>query len=125
MPEAAQTLAGTLVEAGALLAIAAALALGGRALLAELHVFAAAAVMMLALVTLALAGSLRRIFVAGRADRLTVTIRAAYLTGLLLAVWAVAAPARWNVGATLAILEVAIAFDLVSRLPKIFGPRPF
>ena len=108
--------AAQIIEGVALGAIALALALGGRALLAQLHGFAPAAVALLGAGVVLTSLSLRNLYLSRGADRLAITLRIAYLTGLILATWAVAAPASWNSGASIAMLEFALVFDLLSRL---------
>jgi hypothetical protein len=105
---------GGLVEGLALLVIAAAVTFGGRALLAELHAFEAAALVPLGLGAIAFSASLRRARRSG-APRLLVSVQASYLTALALAIVAVIVPARWSTGATIAMIDIAIAFDLLAR----------
>jgi hypothetical protein len=105
-----------LTEGLALAAIGIALALGGRALLAELHRFEAAALTLLGLGILALSISMRRVFGARRGgERLAITLRAAYMTSLFLAIAAVMLPSRATTGAAIAMVEIAIVFDLFTR----------
>lgn len=105
------------IEGLALLAIAAAVTFGGRALLAELHAFGAVALVPLGLGIIVLAASLRRAQQSG-ASRLAVSVQVAYLTALVLAIVAVIVPAHWSGGATIAMIDVAIAFDLLARGSK-------
>ena len=48
--------------------------------------------------------------------RVVVTRDIAYLTALILLLWAVLSPARWVNGSALAMTEVAIVFDAFTRL---------
>jgi hypothetical protein len=105
------------VEGLALLAIAAAVTFGGRAMLAELHAFGAIALVPLGLGIAGVAASLRRARRDG-ASRLTISMHAAYLTALALAIIAVIVPARWSAGATIAMIDIAVAFDLFARSTK-------
>ena len=107
---------GSWVEGLALLAIAAAVTFGGRAMLVELHAFGAIALVPLGLGVIGVAASLRR--AREGASRLTISVHAAYLTALALAVIAVIVPARWSAGATIAMIDIAIAFDLFARSIK-------
>lgn len=106
-----------IIEGLALLAIGVAVAVGGHPLLRELHVFEPAAVVMLGLGVLGLALSIRRVLAGGMsADvRLAITVRAAYFTGVVLAIVAVVTPARWSSGAAIAMIDIAIVFDLFAR----------
>lgn len=106
---------GDLTEAASLVVMAVVLALGGRALLAQLHAYAPAAVVLIGFGLLAFSIAIRRSYRAGSADRLGVTVKIAYVTGLALALAAVAFPARWSVGASIAALELALAFDVFTR----------
>jgi hypothetical protein len=107
---------GSLIEVAALIVIAIFLAAAGRTLLAELHAFETAGILLIGAAIVAASLSLRNL---GReASSLERSRRAAYLTALALALWAVIAPARWNFGATIVMLEIAIGFDILSRLTK-------
>ena len=101
------------IEAAALVAIAFTLAWGGRALLATLHAFAPAGVALLGAAVIAMSLAIRRVYRAQAPDRLELTRYVADVTAFALAIWAVASPARWVVGATIAMIELAIAFDLI------------
>jgi len=103
-------LSADLIEGLALVVIAVCITGGGRALLAELHIFAAAAFVLLGLTVIALIASMRRVH-----TRIETTVRAAYLTGVLLAVLAVIVPARWSYGSAIAMIDIAIVFDLFTR----------
>lgn len=107
---------GDLTETASLIVMAVVLALGGRPLLAQLHVFAPAAIVAIGFGLLAFSAAIRRGYLAGSADRLAVTVKIAYVTGLALALWAVAFPASWDIGAAIAALELALAFDVFVRL---------
>ena len=114
-----------LTEGLALLAIGLAVAFGGRALLAELRMFEPAALVLMGFCIVMLSVSIRRVLQsgAGGAERHAITVRAAYLTGLILVVIAIVAPTRATSGASIAMIEVAIAFDLFSRVvPTRIGP---
>jgi len=106
-----------LIEGLALVAIAIAVGAAGRAMLRELHAFEPAAVVLLGLGVLGVALSMRRVMQTPDA-RLAVTVRAAYLTGLVLATIAVVVPARWSYGAAIAMIDIAIVFDLFSRIVR-------
>lgn len=106
---------GNLVEGLALLAIAVAVTFGGRALLAELHAFEPAAICILGAGILAMALSVRRVSRGGESLRLDVSVRVAYVTALLLAMLATLVPLRWTSGAAIAMVDIAIAFDLFAR----------
>ena len=105
------------IEGLALLAIAASVTVGGRALLTELHAFGAVALVPLGLGAIVFSASLQRARRSG-ASRLVISVQAAYLTAILLAIVATIVPARWSSGATIAMLDVAIAFDLLARSTK-------
>ena len=107
--------AGTFVEAAALAVIAIAIAAGGRATLARFHAIGLPAEALLAVGLITTTVWIRRALRAG-GERLELTRGGAYLTGLILALWATLAPARWNLGAAIAALEVAVIFDLFVRL---------
>ncbi|MGH7660907.1 MAG: hypothetical protein ACRENA_08350, partial [Vulcanimicrobiaceae bacterium] len=83
------------VEGLALVAIAAAVTFAGRALLAELHGFGPVALAPLGLGIIVVAAAIRRARRDG-ASRLAVSVHAAYLTALALAIVAVIFPARWS-----------------------------
>jgi hypothetical protein len=106
-------LSADLVEGLALVAIAIGLTAGGRPLLAELHLFEAPAFVLLGLTVIALVASMRRVD-----TRVEITVRAAYLTGVLLAILAVIFPARWSYGSAIAMIDIAIVFDLFTRFTK-------
>ncbi len=106
-------LSADLVEGLALVAIAFGITAGGRALLADLHAFEAPAFVLLGLTVIALIASMRRV-----ETRLAITVRAAYLTGVLIAIVAVIFPARWSYGSSIAMIDIAIAFDLFTRFAK-------
>ena len=106
-----------LIEGLALAAIGIVVGVAGRALLRELHAFEPAAVVLLGLGMLGFALSMRRVMRTAEA-RLAVTVRAAYLTGLALAIAAVVVPARWSYGAAIAMIDIAIVFDLFSRFVR-------
>jgi len=106
---------GDLVEGLALVVIAAAVTSGGRALLAQLHRFELAAVVLLWIAVMALSLSIRRVLGGGDA-RLAVTVRAAYVTALLLTIVATIFPTRASTGAAIAIIDISIAFDLLTRI---------
>ena len=111
-------LSADLTEGLALAAIGLAVAFGGGALLRELRVFEPGAVAVLGLGILGLALSMRRVLRLPEA-RLALTVRAAYVTGLALAIVAVIVPARWSTGAAIAMIVIAIAFDLFARTRRI------
>jgi hypothetical protein len=114
-----------LTEGLALLAIGLAVLFGGGALLVELRRFEAVGVALVALGILGFSLSIRRVFrsQAGGEERLAITVRGAYLTGLILVLLAIVIPSRTTTGAAIAMIEVAIAFDLFSRLvPTRVGP---
>lgn len=106
-------LSADLVEGLALVVIAFGITAGGRPLLAELHAFEAAAFVLLGLTIIALVASMRRVH-----TRLAITVRAAYLTGVMLAIVAVVFPARWSYGSCIAMIDIAIAFDLFTRFTQ-------
>lgn len=106
---------GSLVEGLALAVIGGAVTYAGRAMLAQLHVFEPAALVVLWAGVIACALSIRRVLHTGGDVRADVTVRAAYLTALLLAIVATIAPARWSSGAAIALVDIAIAFDLFTR----------
>jgi len=106
-------LSADLVEGLALVAIAVGITVGGRALLTELHAFEAPAFVLLGLTIIALIASMRRVD-----TRIAVTVRAAYLTGVILAIVAVIFPARWSYGSSIAMIDIAIAFDLFTRFVR-------
>lgn len=107
---------GDLVEGLALIVIAAAVTFGGRALLAQLHVFEPAAIFVLSIAVLGLSLSIRRVLRSDDSARLAITVRAAYVTALLLTIVATVLPTRASTGAAIAIIDIAIAFDLFSRV---------
>ena len=107
---------GDLVEGLALVMIAVTITSGGRALLTQLHLFEPAAVALLGIAVVAMSLSIRRVLVRGGDARLAVTVRAAYVTALLLTIVATIFPTRASTGAAIAIVDIAIAFDLFSRV---------
>lgn len=106
-------LSADLTEGLALVAIAVGITMGGRAMLRELHIFEAAAFVLLGLTVIALIASMRRVD-----TRVAVTVRAAYLTGVILAILAVIFPARWSSGSAIAMIDIAIVFDLFTRFTR-------
>jgi len=102
-----------LIEGLALVAIAIGITAGGRSLLAELHFFEIPAFVLLGLTVIALVASMRRVN-----TRLAITVRAAYLTGVILAFLAVIFPARWSYGSSIAMIDIAIVFDLFTRFAR-------
>ena len=106
---------GGLIEGLALLAIAAAVTFAGRALFAELHIFEPAAVLLLAVAIIGLGASMRRVSRASPNARLEISVRAAHITALLLAILATVVPSSWTYGAAIAMVDIAIAFDLFAR----------
>ena len=106
-------LSADLTEGLALVAIAVGITAGGRALLRELHMFEPAAFVLLGLTVIALIASMRRVD-----TRLAITVRAAYLTGVALAIVAVIFPARWSEGSAIAMVDMAIVFDLFTRFAR-------
>ena len=106
-------LSADLTEGLALLAIAVGITAGGRALLRELHIFEPASFVLLGLTIIALIASMRRVD-----SRLAITVRAAYLTGVILAIIAVIFPARWSAGSSIAMIDIAIVFDLFTRFAR-------
>jgi hypothetical protein len=50
--------------------------------------------------------------------RIEVTKAGAYVCAAVLALWAILAPARWNLGACLVAAEVAVVFDLISIVAR-------
>ncbi|MGH7716301.1 MAG: hypothetical protein ACREML_09930 [Vulcanimicrobiaceae bacterium] len=106
-------LSADLTEGLALVVIAVGITVGGRAMLRELHIFEAPAFVLLGLTVIALIASMRRVD-----SRLAVTIRAAYLTGVILAIIAVIFPARWSSGSAISMIDIAIVFDLFTRFAR-------
>ena len=106
-----------LTEGLALVAIGLAVLFGGGALLHALRAFEPAAVALLGLGILGLAVSMRRVTATPNA-RLALTVRAAYVTGLALAIVAVVLPQRWSSGAAIAMIVIAIAFDIFVRVTR-------
>lgn len=114
-----------LTEGLALLAIGLAVLFGGGALLVELRRFEPAGIVLAGLGILGFALSIGRVLRSGGggAARLAVTVRVAYLTGLILVIIAIVFPVRATAGAAIAMIELAIAFDLFSRVvPTRIGP---
>ena len=107
---------GDLLEGLALVVIAVTVTSGGRALLAQLHRFEPAALLLLGIAVIALSLSVRRVLQAGGNARHAITVRAAYVTALLLTIVATVLPTRASTGAAIAIIDIAIAFDLFSRI---------
>lgn len=106
------------MEVTALVVIGGAAAIGGRETLARLHehYLPVATVVLIGLIAVA-AWTLMKIVRENRAGaRLSVSKRVAYLAALILGLWAVVAPARWVIGGSVAALEIALAFDVVSAL---------
>jgi len=106
---------GGLIEGLALVAIAAAATFAGRPLLTELHMFEPAAVLLLAVAILGVSTSMRRISRTTQTARLEISVRAAYITALLLVMLATIVPSHWSAGAAVAMVDIAIAFDLFAR----------
>jgi hypothetical protein len=112
-------LSADLTEGLALVAIAVALTVAGHALLRELRAFEPAAIVLFGFGIFALSMSMRRVLQTKGADsRLVITVRAAYLTALVLAILAVVFPARWSAGSAIAMADIAIVFDLFTRVTK-------
>jgi hypothetical protein len=108
---------GRAVEIVATIAIVLAVGFWGRLILAGLERNRAAAAAVLALAIVATIVVLRRDYRGPREGvRLAVTRDVAYLTALVLVLWAVVAPARWVSGSALAMTEVAVVFDAFTRL---------
>lgn len=104
-------------EAVFIAAIAFAILVGGRSLLAEIAQFRGPAAAALLLIAAALSFGLRR-NAAPRAPaaRLRATRDATFLVAILAALAFVYAPARWASGASVAALEFALALELLVRL---------
>ena len=114
-----------MTEGLALLAIGLAVLFGGGALLIELRRFEPAGVALVGLGIVGFTLSIGRVVRGerGSAERLAITVRAAYLTGLILVLLAIVVPLRATSGAAIAMIEVAIAFDLFTRfVPSRVGP---
>ena len=109
---------GGLIEGLALLVIAGAVTFAGRALFAELHMFEPAAVLLLAVAIIGLGSSMRRITRSAPSARLEISVRAAYVTALLLVMLATIVPSHWAFGAAIAMADIAIGFDLFVRVSK-------
>lgn len=107
---------GRAVELVATTAIIIAVAFAGRLILAGLERHRAISAALLAVVIVAVLVALRRDFRgAGERTRVLVTRDSAYLTALGLVLVAVVAPSRWASGSAIAMTEVAIVFDLLTR----------
>jgi len=108
-------------EIGFMAAIALLVAIGGQVLLHNLQQYKIAAAVVIAALILATLANVRRAFVGDPAQmRLGVTKHLAYLTAGVLALFAVLAPAKWVYGSTIAAMEVALVFDIIT----IFAARP-
>ena len=107
---------GDIVEGLALVAIGLAATFAARPLFAELRLFEPAALVPLGLGVLGVCVSLRRVMSATQTPRVAVSVRASYLTALLLTILAVLVPARWSIGAAIAMIDIAIVFDLLTRI---------
>ncbi len=108
---------GRTIEIVATVAIVLAVGAWGRLMLAGLERHRTVAAALLALGVLAATVALRRDYRAPAATvRIAVTRDIAYLTALLLLLWAVLSPARWASGSALAMTEVAIVFDAFTRI---------
>jgi hypothetical protein len=107
---------GRTVEIVATLALVLAVALWGRLMLAGLERHVSVSAALLALGVVAAVVALRRDYRGPAATvRIAVTRDIAYLTALILLLWAVLSPARWVSGSALAMTEVAIVFDAFTR----------
>lgn len=107
---------GRTVEIAATLAIVLAVGFWGRLMLAGLERHRSVALLLLALGVVAAIVALRRDYRGPYATvRVAVTRDIAYLTALILLMWAVLSPARWASGSALAMTEVAIVFDAFTR----------
>lgn len=107
-----------IVEIVTTVAILLAVAWGGRLMLLSLHRHSAFSAAVIALGIIVAIVAIRRDYRGGSGEqaRIAVTRDAAYLTALVLVLWAVVAPARWIDGSAIAMTEVAIAFDAFTRI---------
>jgi len=102
-------------EIGFMAAIAVLVALGGRVLLANMQQYKLASSIVIALLILATLANVLRAYTGDPAQmRLGVTKHLAYLSAATLALFAVLAPAKWVYGSTIAALEIALVFDIIS-----------
>jgi hypothetical protein len=107
---------GRTVEIVATVALVVAVGLWGRLMLAGLERHRSVASALLALGIVAAIAALRRDYRGPPGTvRVAVTRDIAYLTALILLLWAVVSPARWASGSALAMTEVAIVFDAFTR----------
>lgn len=112
-------------EIGIMAAIALLVALGGRVLLANMQQYKLASAAVIAVVILAVLASVRRAYVGDPAQmRVGVTKNLAYLSAAGLALFAVLAPAKWVYGSTIAALEVALVFDMITLAARPASKRP-
>jgi hypothetical protein len=107
-----------IVEIIATVAILLAVAWGGRLLLLSLQRHSAFSAAVIALGIVVAVVAIRRDYRGGSGERvrIAVTRDAAYLTALLLVFWSIVVPARWIDGSSIAMTEVAIAFDAFTRV---------
>ncbi len=111
-----------LAEIAWMTAIAVLVALGGNVVLASLDVHRGfAAVVLGAAVVLALLGVRRTIASNAPTARRDVTKAGTYLIAALLGFTAIVLHVHWAIGATIAALEAAIVFDIVTIAAR---PRP-
>jgi hypothetical protein len=107
---------GRTVEAVSIIAIAAAVLVGGRALLVQVAQFHGLALSVLGVLALLVLYAFRQNFRAGGAlARIHATRDAAFLAAIAGAAAFVASPARWSLGATIVALEIGCAVELLSR----------
>ena len=111
-----QTL-GRIVEVVATLSIIIAIGLWGRLMLAGLERHRGISAVVLALGIFGMIVALRNDYQRPTDQvRLALTRIIAYLTALILVLWAVVVPARWISGSALAMAEVALVFDAFTRV---------
>lgn len=104
-----------LIEIVSLAVIALLVAVGGKAVLANLASHKAVAGLAIAVLIVGGALALRRTFRApDDQTRVVITKYVAYLVGAVLALWEVLAPAKWLPGSCVAAIEVALVFDIIT-----------
>lgn len=127
MGRAMETRSTRYTEIGLIAAIALLVAIGGRVLLANLQQYKIAAALVIAMLILATLANVRRAYVGDPLQmRVGVTKHLAYLAAAVLALVAILAPAKWVYGSTIAAMEVALVFDIITLAarPAAGGGRP-
>lgn len=106
-------------EVLAIVAIIILVAAGGKTLLLALgHVKLVGALICAGALVAALSAAWRAYDPNDAAARANVTRFVAYAAAATFALWAVLAPASWNFGVTIAAVEIALVFDLMSSFAR-------